>query len=96
MKNKKTSRGKTLKLSPAHIKLTKEEQAIEDSIHEYVPVSQKEYDAAVAAIEAFKKNAVLNIRINRNDLDAIKKKARKLGVPYQSFIGEFLHRLAQG
>lgn len=81
---------------PKFDKLDPEEQAIEDEIDQYVPVSAKEFKRIKAAIDAFKKNAVLNIRINRNDLDAIKKKARKLGVPYQSFIGEFLHRLAQG
>lgn len=96
MKKNDISRSKLKKIRPQDMKLTKEEQAIEDSIHEYVPVSPNEFKEAVAAIEAYKKNSVLNIRINRNDIELIKKKARKLGVPYQSFIGEFLHRLAQG
>ena len=79
-------------------KLDPEEQAIEDAIGrgEFVSVSKKEFAKVKASIEAYKKNAVLNIRINRNDLLAIKKKASKLGVPYQSFIGDFLRRLAQG
>jgi predicted DNA binding CopG/RHH family protein len=83
---------------PKFDKLDAEERAIEDAMGrgEYVSVSKKEFQKVKASIEAFKKNAVLNIRINRNDLESIKKKARKLGVPYQSFIGEFLHRLAQG
>lgn len=80
------------------IKLTKEEKAIEDALlrGEFVPVSKEKFEEMAAMIKAYRKDAVLNIRINQNDLDAIKKKARKLGVPYQSFIGEFLHRLAQG
>ncbi len=83
---------------PKFDKLDAEEQAIEDAMErgEYVSVSKKEFRRIKASIDAVKKNAVLNIRINRNDLTLIKQKARKLGVPYQSFIGEFLHRLAQG
>jgi predicted DNA binding CopG/RHH family protein len=79
-------------------KLTREEKAIEDALlrGEYVSVSKEKFEEAAAMIKAYRKDAVLNIRINRNDLVSIKKKARKLGVPYQSFIGEFLHRLAQG
>ena len=79
------------------VKLTREEKAIENALlrGEFVPVSDEKFEEAAAMIKAYRKDAVLNIRINQNDLDSIKKKARKLGVPYQSFIGEFLRRLAQ-
>jgi len=76
------------------IKLTKEEQWIEDHLEEFVPVTGKEYDAIVAALERRKKDAVLNIRVNSYDLEHIKQKARKLGIKYQTFISEVLHRLA--
>lgn len=76
------------------IKLTKEEQWIEDHAEEFVPVTGKEYDAIVEAIERRKKDTVLNIRVNSYDLKSIKQKARKLGVKYQTFISEVLHRLA--
>jgi len=78
-------------------RLSKEEQAIEDAIGrgEFVSASKKEFEEMAAMIKSYQKDAVLNIRINRNDLEALKKKARKLGVPYQTMIGEFLHRLAQ-
>jgi len=46
------------------------------------------------AIEQRKKDAVLNIRINSKDLALIKNKAKKHGVKYQTFISEFLHRIA--
>ena len=77
------------------IKLTKEEQAIEDHIEEFVPVSQKEFNEITKALEARKKDAVLNIRINRYDLENLKQKARKLGIKYQTFISEILHKIAQ-
>jgi predicted DNA binding CopG/RHH family protein len=77
------------------IKLTKEEQAIEDSLEEFVPVSDKEYEEIARAIAAYRKDAVLNIRINKYDLTHLKQKAQKLGIRYQTFIAEILHRVAQ-
>ena len=79
------------------IKLTKYEQSIEDSIGrgEYVPVSREEFDRIVRAIGRCRKDAVLNIRVNSNDLSLIKNKAKKLGVKYQTFIAEYLHKFAQ-
>jgi predicted DNA binding CopG/RHH family protein len=80
------------------IRLTKEEREIEAAIGrgEYVPVSPEEEKAVSAAIERWKKDAVLNIRINRQDLTNIKKKAAKLGIKYQTFISKILHKVAQG
>ncbi|MBI4115133.1 MAG: antitoxin [Candidatus Omnitrophica bacterium] len=79
------------------IKLTKEEKAIEDALvrGEYVPVSKEEHERIAVALAARKKDAVLNIRINRGDLEGLKQKARRLGVKYQTFISELLHRAAQ-
>lgn len=77
------------------IKLTREERAIEDSIEEFVPVDRNEYEKIVQAIEARRKNAVLNIRVNSNDLKNLKHKAHRLGIKYQTFISEILHKVAQ-
>ena len=77
------------------IKLTKEEQWYEDHAEEFVPITGREYDAIVAALERRKKDAVLNIRVNQYDLETIKQKARKIGVKYQTFISEILHRVAE-
>ncbi|OGW95693.1 MAG: hypothetical protein A2Z81_03255 [Omnitrophica WOR_2 bacterium GWA2_45_18] len=77
------------------IKLTREEMAIEQSLEEFVPVRGREYEEIVAAIEQRKKDTVLNIRINRYDLENIKQKAKKLGIKYQTFISEILHKIVQ-
>lgn len=77
------------------IKLTKEEQWIEDHAEEFVPVSKEEYNLIVQALERKKKDAVLNIRMNSYDLKTIKQKAQKLGIKYQTFISEILHKVAQ-
>jgi len=79
------------------VKLTKQEKAVENALvqGEYVDVSKKEFDSIANAIALRRKDAVLNIRINSKDLHNIKRKAKKLGVKYQTFISEMLHRLAE-
>lgn len=85
-----------IKMKLRKMKLTKEEREIEEAIgrKEYVSVSKQEFKEIAHAIEARKKNAVLNIRMNQQDLESIKKKAKRLGVKYQTFIAEVLHRVA--
>jgi len=78
------------------IQLADEEQEIEDSLvnGEFIDLTQTELENIAQSIQARQKNAVLNIRMNSNDLIKIKQKASKLGVKYQSFISEILHRVA--
>ncbi|MBF0254129.1 MAG: antitoxin [Candidatus Omnitrophica bacterium] len=77
------------------IKLTREEKAIESAIQEYAPVGRGEFEEIARAIALKKKDAVMNIRLNKHDLDNIKKKAKHLGVKYQTFVSEILHKVAQ-
>lgn len=80
------------------IKLTRQEKAIENALikGEYAPVDAKTFKDVAHAVAARKKDAVLNLRINRADLQALKEKANDLGVRYQTFISELLHRYAHG
>lgn len=77
------------------IRLTREEQWIEDHIEEFVPASKEEYKKILEALERRRKDAVLNIRINSYDLEHIKQKARKMGIKYQTLISEIIHRFAE-
>ena len=79
------------------IKLTRQEKAIEDAAlrGEYIPVGKEKFDEIAKALIARRKDAVLNIRINSQDLKNIKEKAHKLGIKYQAFISEILHHIAQ-
>lgn len=77
------------------IKLTRQEKWMEDHLEEFVPVSIREFDEIRKAIEARRKDAVLNIRMNRFDLEKLKEKAGKLGIKYQTYISEILHKVAQ-
>jgi len=76
------------------IKLTKYEQWIEDHADEFVPLKGEEYKRIMEALERRRKDTVLNIRVSSYDLNAIKEKARKMGIKYQSYISEVLHRAA--
>ena len=79
------------------IKLTRYEKQIEKDILEgnYVDGSPEEVEEIRAAIEAYRKNAVLHIRINQGVLQKLKDKAKKIGVKYQTFIAEILRNVAQ-
>ena len=79
------------------IKLTKMERELEAAAErgEFVSVSRKRFEEIAEAIAARRKDAVLNIRVNSGDLESLKEKAGKLGVKYQTFISELLHRAAQ-
>jgi predicted DNA binding CopG/RHH family protein len=78
------------------MKLTKMERGIEKALlkGEYVNVPESEFKRIAAIVAHHRKDAVLSLRINRRDLDNLKKKANQYNVPYQSFISEILHRYA--
>jgi predicted DNA binding CopG/RHH family protein len=77
------------------IKLTKEEQWIEDHADEFVPINRKLCGEIITALERKKKDAVLNIRINKHVLESLKAKAQRSGIKYQTFVSEILHKVAQ-
>ncbi len=78
------------------IRLTRQEKTIEEAIEkgEYVDAGKAEFLRIAKILEARKKDAILHIRVNSHDLNNIKVKARKLGIKYQTFISEVLHRIA--
>ncbi|MBI2871069.1 MAG: hypothetical protein HYY14_05085 [Candidatus Omnitrophica bacterium] len=78
------------------LKPSRYERGIETALvkGEYINVSPAKFHAIARAVQARRKDAVLNIRVNSADLKSIKMKARRLGIKYQSFISELLHRVA--
>lgn len=78
------------------IRLTRQEAEIENALirGEYVNVPKSEFEEIARAVAHRRKDAVLNIRVNSEDLESIKQKARRLGVKYQAFLSELLHRVA--
>ena len=78
------------------VKLTHGEQRIESALlrGEYVNVGKVKFEQVAEALAHRRKDAVLNIRVNSDDLRAIKAKAKQHGIKYQTFISELLHRFA--
>ena len=74
------------------IKLTPEEQEIEDSIDEWVPASQETRDQLKRIIERSKKNEAISIRMSSFDLSRIKAMAAGQGMPYQTLINVVVHK----
>lgn len=79
------------------INLTRQEKNIEGSLlkGEYINVSRNEFVDIADSIAARRKDAVLNVRVNSRDIASIKQRAQKLGIKYQTFISEVIHRIAQ-
>ncbi len=77
-------------------KLTQSEQAIESALvrGEYTDVNKTSFEEIAQAIARRRKDAVISIRVNSQDLKQIKGKAKKLGIGYQTLISEVLHRVA--
>jgi predicted DNA binding CopG/RHH family protein len=79
------------------IKLTKEEKAIEESLMngEFVPIKGKQLEMIEKSLRSRKKDVTMTIRVNSADIEKIKKKAKKVGIKYQTYISEVLHQVAQ-
>ena len=78
------------------INLSRSEKAIEHAASrgEFHAASKAEFERIADAVARRKKDAVLNIRVNSQDLESIKEKARRMGIPYQSFVSELIHQYA--
>lgn len=78
--------------------LSRGERTIEAALlrGEYVDVDESAFEEIAEAIARRRKDAVLSVRVNSQDLKTIKERARRHGVKYQTFISELLHRVAHG
>ena len=74
------------------IKLTKEEQEIEDAAQLFRPAPAETRQRVERIIERSKKNKAISLRMSSYDLDRIKRKAAQQGMPYQTLINVILHK----
>ena len=84
-----------------HQQLDAEEQDFLDSFErgEWVDsenVAEEMVFAKEAAANFLRKDARINIRLTQSDLKNIKQLAAYEGMPYQTLISSFLHKLAAG
>jgi predicted DNA binding CopG/RHH family protein len=81
-------------------KLTEDEQRIESEIErgDWKSVPKKESDRIhaemVEVAQNRSKDARVNLRLNPEDVEKIREKAEREGVPYQTLIGSVLHKYA--
>ena len=78
-------------------RFNQEEKEIAEAIErdEFVPVSGSELKKVAQATAARKKDMTLTIPVNKNDITRIKKMAQKHRIPYQTYLSEVIHRIAQ-
>ncbi len=59
--------------------------------------SKKEIDAIKAtAVNTFKKDRRITIRLYDHDFKGIQKKAMEMGIPYQTLISGIIHQYVEG
>ena len=73
-------------------KLLNDEQLIENDIENLKPISIEKKKNIEHILDKAKKNRSINLRISNFDLEKIKEKANKEGIPYQTLINSILHK----
>ena len=83
-----------LKLDPEEVKLLQDfERGELESINNFKEAKRKLEEAAHDFLQKDKR---INIRISSRDLEALQKRARKEGMPYQTLISSTLHKFVTG
>ena len=72
--------------------LTNEEKEIENNINSLVSVSGKKRERIESILAKAKKNRAISLRIAEYDLEKLKEKAARDGIPYQTLINTVLHK----
>lgn len=81
--------------------LDEEEQAIEDSLEEYVSVpdfenSKKLIEEAARQYRKLNTTKPITLRVKQTDLIKIKAKAKRNNIPYQTLLSAAIHDIAEG
>jgi predicted DNA binding CopG/RHH family protein len=68
------------------------ERQIEDAAGDFRSASKEIVDKVDAALAAARKTRNINIRISESDLDRLRLRSRREGLPYQTLISSILHK----
>ena len=79
-----------------HTILSKEEEAIEKDFDLYQPVSKETKNHIEKLIASSRKSRPISLRMNETDLERLKEKADKTGLPYQTMINVVIHKFVNG
>ncbi len=89
-----------MKKKKPNFKLSADEKRMEAEIEngDWTPVADKEINRLrsemVEAAQNRSKDARVNLRLNPEDVEKIREKAEREGIPYQTLIGSVLHKYA--
>lgn len=75
-----------------NIKLTPEEQEIEDHAEEFESVTGDERREIETIIDEARRSRQVNLRMSEFDLELVKKRAQAEGIPYQTLINQIVHK----
>ena len=83
------------------VRLDQKKQELLESFaqDEWRPVAGREVELEryrQYARATFKKDLRVNIRISRKDLEALQKRAKEEGIPYQTLMASVLHKYLSG
>ena len=73
-------------------RLTEDEKLIEANISKLKPVSIKKAEKINSILANARKSRSISLRISNFDLEKLKEKADKIGIPYQTLINSVLHK----
>lgn len=74
------------------IKLTKEEQLIEDNAENYISIKGNKLKQIKKSISESNERERISLRLNQKTLKLIKVRASEEGIPYQTLISSVLHK----
>ena len=74
------------------VKLTKSEKEIEKNILNYKPISPEKRSKIAKIIKRANEKKNISLRVNIQDLELLKLRAEKDGIPYQTLISSVLHK----
>lgn len=70
----------------------KEEKKLKEQIQEYVPASGEKRKKVEGILEKSRKTRNINIRISEYDLEKLREKAAREGIPYQTLVSQVIHK----
>ena len=77
-------------------RLSPEEQEIEENADELRSVSPERRARVERVIDRARKNQAISLRLSEYDLEMVKKRAEREGLPYQTLISMIIHKYVTG
>ncbi len=74
------------------IKLSEDEKLIENNINKLKPIGKKKADKIDTILAKARKSRSISLRMSNYDLEKLKEKADRVGMPYQTLINSVLHK----